>query len=488
MNALLLSEIATPIDRLVRPFLKFARLEAASGIVLFTAMLAALFWANSPWHESYTQVWATPLTLGVAPLRLTEPLLLWINDGLMTLFFFLVGLEIKREMLVGELASFKRAALPIMAAVGGMLVPAALYAAFNWRGPGAAGWGVPMATDIAFSLGVLSVLGRRVPFALKIFLTALAIADDIGAVLVIGLFYTSSISSTALFVAGGFLAALAVSNRCHVEQPIAYLLLSLGLWAAMLQSGVHATLAGVLIALCIPARTRVPRALPASDAGAAAPPQAAANGVALAAVPGPESGDDDWHAATTNGHSESLMLRLERLLHPWIGFGVMPLFALANAGVTITGDPWAVLRQPVSVGILAGLVVGKPLGILLLSWAAVRARVAALPTGVNWRHVAGVGLLGGIGFTMSLFIANLAFGQSALLDAAKVAILAASVISGLAGGLFLLTASRSSRRRSGTYVSSERLEDTSVRPELHGAVLRTKDQPDAKALLSPTSR
>lgn len=433
------------IDRLMRPFQKFARLEAASGVVLLAAMAAALVWANSPWRESYTRLWAVSLTLGVAPLQLTEPLLHWINDGLMTLFFLLVGLEIKREMLVGELASLKRAALPIMAAVGGMVVPAMFYLALNRGGPGFAGWGIPMATDIAFSLGVLSLLGRRVPFALKVFLTALAIADDIGAVLVIGLFYSSAVSVQALLVAAGFLVSLVGLNRWGVTHPLAYLLPSLGLWAAMLHSGVHATLAGVLVAFCIPVRGRAARVGPNPQAAATAAAETTANGFP------PESGNqggwEEWRGLESGKDSESLMLRLERLLHPWVSFGIMPLFALANAGVTVQGDLFALLLQPVGLGVMAGLVLGKPLGIFLLSWAAVRSGMAALPTNVNWRQIAGVGMLGGIGFTMSLFIAHLAFGQGALLDAAKVGVLSASFCSGLAGGFCLWLTSRATRKR-----------------------------------------
>jgi NhaA family Na+:H+ antiporter len=304
-----------------------------------------------------------------------------------------------------------------------------------------------MATDIAFSLGVLSLLGRRVPFALKVFLTALAIADDPGAVLVIGLFYTNTISVTALLVAGGFVASLVVLNSCRVGQPVAYLLPSLGLWGAMLHSGVHATLAGVLVAMCIPARSPTPRARSAHEAETAGSTEVNANGFARPSDLGGEAGREDWQATTSHADAESLMLRLERLLHPWVSFGVMPLFALANAGVTIRGDPLAMLLQPAGLGILAGLVLGKPLGIGVLAWMAVRVGIAALPAGVTWRHIAGVGMLGGIGFTMSLFIANLAFGQGAFLDAGKVAILSASLLAGLAGAISLLMASRTAKPR-----------------------------------------
>ena len=397
---------AAPIDKLFRAFQKFFKLEAASGIVLMVCAVAALAWANSPSGQNYTALWETHLTIGFAPFQLSKSLLHWINDGLMTLFFFVVGLEIKRELLSGELASAKRAALPIMAALGGMLVPAVLYACFNPGQPGARGWGIPMATDIAFSLGVLALLGKRVPFALKIFLAALAIADDLGAVLVIAVFYTATISWTSLAIAGAFCLFLLVVNQRRIQHPLPYLLLGFGLWLAMLKSGVHTTISGVLVAMAIPAHSGLSRS-----------------------------------SASDCEKVESPLTRFEQALHPWVAFGIMPLFALANAGVALHGDLPSALRQPVSQGIIAGLVLGKPIGILLLSWAAVRLGVAALPDGVNWRHILGIGMLGGIGFTMSLFVANLAFGTGLLLDTAKVGVLIASLISGLCGGLFLLATS-----------------------------------------------
>ncbi len=451
MNHLLVNDTPRPIDKLLRTFQRFASLEAASGLVLMACALAALVWANSTWGQSYARLWQTPVTLGFTPLALSKPLLLWINDGLMALFFFLVGLEIKREMLIGELASFKRSALPVMAAIGGMLVPAGLYACFNLSKPGEPGWGIPMATDIAFSLGVLALLGTRAPFALKIFLTALAIADDIGAVLVIALFYTGQISGTALLAAAALLAALILVNRLGVQSILPYVVLGVGLWLAMLKSGVHATIAGILLAMCIPARPlgawsplaklrttlfrwrkRLP--VPARQTGL---PEGVPH---MASQQNPSPTAHPLNTPPQNG--DSLMIRLEHALHPWVSFGVMPLFALANAGVTIHGGLPEAINHPVSLGVLAGLVLGKPVGILSFSWLAVRLGIAALPNGAHWRHILGVGMLGGIGFTMSLFVAGLAFGQTALLDSAKVGILLASLMSGLAGGLFLLAASR----------------------------------------------
>jgi Na+:H+ antiporter, NhaA family len=389
------------MERLVRPFQEFARMEASGGILLIGCMLVALAWANSPWSDSYFHLWHTDPTFGFAGGLLAKPLHFWINDGLMALFFLLVGLEIKRETLVGELASFQKAALPIAAALGGMIVPAGFYALFNQGGPGAAGWGIPMATDIAFALGVLALLGDRVPVSLKVFLAALAIADDIGAVLVIAFFYTAQISWISLGVGGLFFVALIATNRAGARHPLIYTVLGLGLWLVFLESGIHATVAGVLLATTIPARER---------AGSSAFP----------------------------ARGESPMLRFEHALMPWNKYVIMPVFALANAGVVLGAGAARSLVDPISLGVICGLVLGKPIGIVLFSWLATRTRVAARLDGIGWRQVLGVGMLGGIGFTMSLFIANLAFGATPALETAKVGILAASVTSALAGAIVLV--------------------------------------------------
>jgi NhaA family Na+:H+ antiporter len=394
-------EAVTPIQRLVRPFQEFADLEASGGILLIGCTVAALIWANSPFAGSYFHFWHMDLTFGRIGGLLAKPLHFWINDGLMALFFLLVGLEIKREILVGELASFQRAVLPIAAALGGMIVPAAFYLLFNHGGLGAAGWGIPMATDIAFALGVLALLGSRVPTSLKVFLAALAIADDIGAVLVIAFFYTERISWISLGVGGVFFVALLAANRAGVRHLLIYAILGLGLWVAFLQSGIHATVAGVLLAITIPARQRT-----ASRA-----------------------------VLTSN---ESSMLRLEHALIPWNRYLIMPVFALANAGVALGGGAARSVVAPVSLGVICGLVIGKPIGIVLFSWLATRTRLAAMLDGIGWHQIAGVGMLGGIGFTMSLFIANLAFGDGPALETAKVGILLASVVSGIAGAIVLV--------------------------------------------------
>jgi Na+:H+ antiporter, NhaA family len=394
-------EAVTPMERLVRPFQEFANLEASGGILLIGCTVAALIWANSPWAGSYFHLRHTNLTVGFAGKLLSKPLHFWINDGLMALFFLLVGLEIKRETLVGELVSLRKAALPIAAALGGMIVPAGLYALLNHSGPGAAGWGIPMATDIAFALGVLALLGDRVPTSLKVFLAALAIADDIGAVLVIAFFYTEQISWISLGVAGLFFVALIAANRAGARHPVIYAVLGIGLWLAFLQSGIHATVAGVLLALTIPARQRI--------------------GSRASLV-----------------RSESPMLRFEHALMPWNKHIIMPVFALANAGVILGAGAARSLADPISLGVLCGLVLGKPIGIVLFSWLATRSGIAAMLDGVSWRQVVGVGMLAGIGFTMSLFIANLAFGDTPALETAKVGILAASVTSAVAGVIVLV--------------------------------------------------
>ncbi len=382
--------------RLLLPFEKFARLEAKGGILLLIFTAAALAWANSPWSAGYFQLWQTKLPIGFGAFKLSKSLLHWINDGFMAVFFFVVGLEIKRELLQGELNSLQKAALPLAAAVGGMVAPAAIYIFLNAGGPGAAGWGIPMATDIAFALGVLALLGRRAPLALKVFLTALAIIDDIGAVLVIAFFYTANISWLSLLVGAGFLAAAILANRIGTKSAAIYIVLGIGLWVAFLKSGVHATIAGVLLAMTIPLRSA---------------------------------------AAVEESHS--LLQRMEEALHPWVTFFIIPLFALANAGVTLGGDFLSSFNHPITMGVALGLFFGKQIGVMSFSWLALRLRWASLPAGVSWLQVYGASLLAGIGFTMSLFIANLAFADEGALVLAKVGILSASAIAAVVGLLVL---------------------------------------------------
>ncbi len=391
---------ASLVSRMLRPFQQFVATEAAGGIVLLVSAIAALIWSNSPASHGYFALWERTLTVGPEGFALTESLHGWINDGLMVVFFLLVGLEIKRELFAGELSSLRQASLPIAAALGGMLVPAAIYAAFNATGAGARGWGIPMATDIAFALGVLALLGNRVPLGLRVFLAALAIVDDIGAVLVIAVFYTARMSVAALWLAVGVLVALVVCNRVDIRRLMPYALLGVLLWLAILHSGIHATVAGVLLAATIPFGTRE------GEAG------------------------------------QSPLLRLEHGLNKPVAFVIMPLFAFATPGVNLTRELFAALSWPVVLGVGFGLVVGKVIGIGLASWSAVRMGVAALPNQTTWRSLFAVSWLGGIGFTMSLFIATLAFGSGPLLDSAKVGILGGSLVAGIVGATNLAIGSR----------------------------------------------
>ncbi|HEU4919402.1 MAG TPA: Na+/H+ antiporter NhaA [Candidatus Limnocylindrales bacterium] len=426
-----------PIDRLVAPFREFSQAAASGGILLLAAALVALVWANSPFAASYDELFHTPLTVSVGGYELSGTLHFWINDALMAFFFLLVGLELKREVLVGELASARKAILPVAAAAGGAVLPAILFFLIvGGAGPAARGWGVPMATDIAFALGILALVGSRAPLGLKIFLTALAIVDDLVAVVVIALFYTDDLAIGALAAAGGVLVALLVANRLGVRQAIVYALLGLALWLAVLQSGVHASIAGVLLALTIPARRRIDSADFAARAGGIL------DRFREESRHGPSIEDHHatlWELEDMTEKAQAPMLRIEHALHPWVSFLIVPLFALANAGVAIEGDIATLAGDPVVLGVFVGLVVGKQFGILGASWLIVRSGLAALPDGVGWRHVYGVAWLGGIGFTMSLFIGELAYGESDALALAKIGILAASIVAGIGGLLVLRT-------------------------------------------------
>ena len=432
----------TPITQLMRPVQRFMHEEASSGIVLFVAAVVALIWANSPWYHVYDELLKTPITIGFDHWAIDETLHHWVDDGLMAVFFFVVGLEIKRAVIVGELSSVRRAALPIFAALGGMIVPALIYVAFNAEGEASRGWGVPMATDIAFSLGVLSLLRTRAPLPLKVFLAAFAIIDDIGAVIVIAVFYTGDIAWGNLGIGAIFLAVLVVVGRLGIRHPLVYAVLGAAVWLAFLYSGVHATVAGVLVAATIPIRVRV------DPAGFLA----RGRDLLLVFERSGEYGHEDETSSEqrailkeledTAQEMQSPLQRFENALHPWVAFVIMPLFALSNAGVKIEGDFFAALTHPVTIGIVLGLVIGKQVGVTLFSWAAVRFGFAALPYGVTWLQFYGVALLGGIGFTMSLFITNLAFTTQALSTEAKIGILLGSAISGVIGYLVLLRAGR----------------------------------------------
>jgi Na+:H+ antiporter, NhaA family len=425
-----------PVARVLRPFQQFAKIGSLGGIVLLISTAMALAWSNSPWGASYFHLWETEIVVGSAASPLSLTLHEWINDLLMAVFFLLVGLEIKREMLVGELSSPRQAALPILAALGGMVIPALCYVALNRGGPAMAGWGIPMATDIAFALGILALLGPRVPLGLKVFLAALAIVDDLGAVLVIAFFYTSSIAWGALAGAGACVALLLWLNARRICALTPYLMLGALLWYCFLLSGIHATIAGVVLALTIP-----------TDARINADEFSARARALVDEFDRTETGD--LLVLTSKGQQEALhgldvavsavnapLLKLEHSLNTLVSFGIMPLFALSNAGVRLDGAAVA-LTSPAALGIMAGLVIGKTVGITGFSVLAVRAGIASLPAGVTWRMLNGAAWLAGIGFTMSLFIAGLAFSDVALLEASKISVLASSVVAGTVGFLIL---------------------------------------------------
>jgi Na+:H+ antiporter, NhaA family len=418
-------------------FARFVHSQVTGSALLLLSTAVALALANSRWADRYLGLLSTKVGVvwGETAFRLS--IQLWINDLLMVVFFFVVGLEIKRELAIGRLSSAKRALLPVMAAIGGMVVPALLYAHFNAGGTGAPGWGIPMATDIAFALGVLSLFGDRVPVGLKVFLTALAIVDDLGAVLVIAIFYTASINLVALAAAGIGLGLIALASRAGLRHPLVYVLLALGVWAGVLASGIHATVAGVLVALLVPVRAeKDPAAFFDVVQGRLAELQASRLT--------PESMIEDRSQldAISNlrqaaGEMRPTGLVLEELFHPFVVFAILPLFAFFNAGVALDGSFLDGLHHPVSLGIIVGLVVGKQVGITLFSWIAVRSGQADLPRGVTWSQIYGGACLAGIGFTMSLFVTELAFNDPAILARAKIGILSASLLAALWGAVVL---------------------------------------------------
>jgi NhaA family Na+:H+ antiporter len=425
------------VEQITVPFQEFVKAETFSGILLIVFMLVALIWANSPWSASYEALWQTQVNVSIGSFKIDKPLLLWINDGLMAVFFFVVGLEIKRELQVGELASLRQALFPIAAAIGGMFFPAAVYLMINAGQIGESGWGIPMATDIAFALGILALLGKRAPLSLKIFLTAVAIVDDIGAVMVIALFYTEKIVWGSLGLAALIFVFLLILNRMGVRKPLPYALLGIVLWVAFLKSGVHATVAGVLLAMTIPASTVIDR-------------RGFLERTRQYLDRFEEEGIKDGNSFTTKKQRallqgiedctqavEAPLQRLEHTLHPWVAYLIMPVFALANAGVDLRTDIIAAFVNPITLGIILGLVVGKQIGITLMAWLVTRIGLSKKINGVTWKQIYGASLLAGIGFTMSLFIGNLAFSDPVILANAKVGILAASIISAGLGWIVL---------------------------------------------------
>ena len=436
-----------PIDRILRPFQQFAQHETSSGLVLLGCAVVALAWANSPWGASYEHLWEQQLALGHADWGLTMSLHHWINDGLMAIFFFVVGLEIKRELLIGELSTRQTAALPIAGALGGMIVPALIYTAFNAGTEGIRGWGIPMATDIAFALGALSLLGPRVPTVLKVFLAALAIAADLGAVIAIAVFYTADLSMSSLTAAAVIFVALLGLNKLGVRRATVYGLVGIALWLAVLASGVHATIAGVMLALTIPARTRI------NESEFVAYVEQSLADFRAADEPGTTVLTNPGHQYAIHGleraceGAQAPLFKLEHKLHALVAFGIMPLFALANAGVRVSAGSLGELASPIVLGIVLGLVLGKPIGITLFSWLSSRAGIAELSKDASWRALHGVSWLGGIGFTMSLFVAHLAFAGTPHLEEAKIGILIASSIAGVTGWVILNRIFSSAERR-----------------------------------------
>ena len=386
------------MDKTFSRIQEFIKLETSGGVVLMIAAICAMIIANTPLSANYDLILGTYIKVGIGNFEIAKPAILWINDGLMAIFFFLVGLEIKREVLAGELSSFDKAILPIMAAIGGMAVPGIIFAIVNWGTPeNLNGWAIPTATDIAFALGILALIGSRAPIALKIFLLAIAIIDDLGAIVIIAIFYTSELSINALSISMiGFAAAIAL-NRLGIQRTAPYLLVGVIMWVFVLKSGVHATLAGVLIAFTIPLKTK--------------------------------------------NEDEALLYKMEHGLHPWVAFLILPVFAFANAGVNFTGIGIDDLLQPLTLGIAVGLFLGKQIGVFLATWIGVKSGIARLPENVTWRHVYGVACLTGVGFTMSLFIGSLAFGDADEMNAVRLGVVLGSVLSGLFGYVLLKSAS-----------------------------------------------
>jgi len=420
--------------------------------VLIGMTLLTLIVASSPWGDAYRHVWETPVRVGIGLYTMDMSLHAWVNEGLMALFFLLVGLELKREILVGELASLRNAALPVAGAIGGMLGPAAIYLLMNPMEPARAGWGVPMATDIAFAVGILVLLAWRIPKNLIIFLTALAIADDLGAVLVIALFYTQTINMNLLVAAIGLVGVLFLCNRAGIRYALPYVFLGLLLWLALLKSGIHATLAGVILAFTIPAR---PSYTPHQLNGHLDEMKKMLRSESV--NPEGEGMEESLETDRMYAMAESLekvsaavqspQQRMEHHLSPWVTFGVIPLFAMANAGLDLSALPFRkVITEPVTLGVFLGLVLGKFLGISSFAWLAVKFGLARLPGGVRWRHILGAAWLGGIGFTMSLFIAQLAFAGSPLLfEEARLGIIMASLMAAIVGLTWLYVSARKSR-------------------------------------------
>jgi NhaA family Na+:H+ antiporter len=426
----------TPIEKIIAPVNRFIHLEYTSGIVLLCSVIVAIVWANSSYHDFYHHLWEINFSVGFDTHVLSKPLHIWINDGLMAVFFFVIGLELKREFMEGELSTLRKASLPMGAALGGMLIPALIYYMINKGTDASHGWGIPMATDIAFALALLSMAGKHIPTSVKVFLSALAVADDLGAVLVIAFFYTAKVNFTALGIGGLFLFGLITGNILGIRNSAFYLILAIGVWIGFLLSGVHATIAGVLVAFTIPAMTRINENVYSENLRKLSydfEKEIPSNSTLTT----PAQHRTIRHVKNLSLAAETPLQKIEHALHPWVAFLIMPLFALANSGIIIGADILTAIVNPVSIGVTVGLVIGKFTGILLFTWLLVKTGLGKLPDQATWKHITGVALLAGIGFTMSLFISGLAFENAVFVDQAKYGILMASIIAGALGTVVL---------------------------------------------------
>jgi len=436
INTIMVGHARTPrVERALARFQRFLHSQVIGALLLLACALVAMIWANSPWADSYFHLWETELALSIGETHFSLTLHQAINDALMMAFFLLIGLEVKEQILVGELSKPRQALLPISAALGGMLLPAAVYLLINGGQAGEAGWGVPMSTDIAFALGILALLGKRVPLSIKVFLAALAIADDIGAILVITLFYTNTILVEGLLFALVFWLIITVLSRLGIYNTLIYFTLSIGVWFGFFVSGVHPTIAGIVVAFSIPAHGLTePR--PVIDAIRRRIDPKRLEG--LDVLRDEEQKETVYELTQRMNEVTPPLVLLSHGLQPWVTFIVMPLFALGNAGVAIHGNIGESISSPISIGIILGLIVGKPVGIVTMAWIAVKLGIAQLPKGVTWNQITGVGFLAGIGFTMSLFVTELAFKDAHVLaDEAKLGIIFASLISGVIGYFYL---------------------------------------------------
>ncbi len=432
-----IQNLVTKKPQIIHPSHKFFRKQVTGSFLLLAAASIAIIWANSSF-TSYQHFWQVNISFSLGDFKITKSFVHWINEALMTFFFITVGLEIKREILVGEIASFKKAFIPVSAAIGGMLIPALIYTIFNYNTDAMTGWAIPVATDIAFSLAAIAVLGKRIPFGVRIFLTAFAIADDLGAVLVIAIFYTQNIVFNYLIIAGIFILLLALANYMNIRWPILYALIGIGLWLAVLGSGIHATIAGVIIAMFVPAKAKYDTVTFKNHVRDSLNRLECGDGNSETVLVNRDHEKAIHNIVHACHEVETPLQRIGHNLHPWITFLILPVFALANTGICLYDMNLSqAFLHPVTLGISLGLILGKPLGILLFTYLAIVLLKTELLAGVRWSHIIGASILGGIGFTMSLFITGLSFPAGAYTEYSKLGIISASIISALAGVVLL---------------------------------------------------